>query len=81
VKEGGESLPWMTIATLATHNPVDIATTILLLSQMAMLGALMKILPRKVGSGCKGLGKHTFEEKSRVKRQNSRDIQRSRKTN
>jgi len=81
VKEDGEDLPWMTIPMLATHNPVDIATTILFLSQMAMLESLMRILTRRDGPGCKGLLKHTFEEKSRAKRKNSRDIQRSRKTN
>ena len=55
MKEGGEYLPWMMIATLVTHNSVDIATTILFLSQMAMLESFMRILPRKNGPGCKEL--------------------------
>ena len=45
----------MTMATLATHNPVDIATTILFLSQMAMLESLMRISPRKDGPRCEEL--------------------------
>ena len=55
----------MTIATLVTHNPVDIATTILFLSQMAMLELFIRILPKKNGPGYKELDKAYMRRKTK----------------
>lgn len=65
MKEGEEYLPWMTIATLVTHNPVDITTTILFLFQMAMLESFMRVSPRKNDLGCKELDEAYMQRKTK----------------